>query len=258
MPDPAAREPIATRCTNHVAAAPPLSFAEALALERALLADAARSATASIPLRSVALWQTEQALILPSGMLRREAYDRAASSFKNLGWPLHERDTGGDLTPQFDGILNVTMTFVLKGGERSIATAYRRLTDPLIDHLARDYGIAASTASVVGAFCDGAYNIVVAGRKLAGTAQRWRLVSTPVSEPGGCQGATAVLAHAAILCSGDLAAALEAGNALLEAAGEARRISPSVHVRLADLAGSDHGTPSALAGALEAYFNRSD
>lgn len=244
------RGPCPIVCTNHLEAGPALAFADAMALERDLIAKAAAAAAEPAPALTVALWQTEQTLVLPSGMLRTEGFARAGEAFRGRGWPLLERDTGGDLTPQFDGVLNISMAFVLKGRERSIANAYRMLTDPLVHHLESRFGIPAYTASVPGAFCDGAYNLVVGGRKLAGTAQRWRLVTASA----GTEDATAVLAHAAMLCTGDLETALQAGNTLLAMAGETRRIDPSAHVRLADLIAAEKSAPAAVARSLSAFF----
>ncbi|MCB1385934.1 MAG: hypothetical protein KDJ80_08325 [Nitratireductor sp.] len=53
----------------------------------------------------------------------------------------------------------------------------------------RWFDVTAHSAACPGSFCDGAWNVVVEGRKLAGTAQRWR--ATPAGR--------VVLIHAAIL-----------------------------------------------------------
>lgn len=237
-------------CANYIASGAPLPFADAMQMERQLLAEASADyrSEGRRGLR-IALWQTPRAIVLPSGMLRRSGMERAAEEMAHAGWPVHERHTGGDLTPQFDGILNVSMAYVLLGAERSISVAYDRLTQPLISFLETVHGVAARTRAVPGAFCDGTYNLVVGGKKVAGTAQRWRLVN-----PGrDGDAATAVLAHAAILCNGDLGSALAAVNRFFAASGIDRRIDPGVHATLSDVVGADAGTPAALASAFANY-----
>ena len=58
----------------------------------------------------------------------------------------------------------------------------------------QEYGIAAVTGAARGSFCDGRYNVLVGGRKIAGTAQR------RVERRGG----GALLAQATLLVAPDL------------------------------------------------------
>ena len=218
-------------CENYVEDNRLLSFEKALLMERGML-DAVCEATArGQRYLHVSLWQSEQAIILPSGMSRREGIAAASQFSGRSGWPVYERDTGGDVTPQFGGVVNISMGFALYGEQRNIAAAYGRLTDPLIAFLKSEHGIDAYLASVKGAFCDGSHNLVVAGKKLAGTAQRWRLVKQGADQ----MPATGVLGHIVLLCGGELSGALSATNSFFEAAGIDRRIDPAVHVTLADL-----------------------
>lgn len=198
-----------------------------------------------------AVWQTEQSIILPSGMSRREGVEPAAQFLAQSGWPVFERFTGGDVTPQFDGVLNISLSFVLTARERNITAAYHRLTEPLVEFLKHDLGVSSYTSSVDGAFCDGAYNIVVAGRKIAGTAQRWRILKPCAS---GSPQATAVLAHAALLIGRDLGPALTAVNRFLEASGTERRIDPDAHASVAELAGPSMGEPGVFAARLARFL----
>ena len=64
-----------------------------------------------------------------------------------------------------------------------------------------------------GSFCDGRFNLAVAGRKLAGTAQSWRRVA----------GVPVVLAHAVIVVDADPQALTEAANAFERDLGSGRR-----------------------------------
>ncbi|MBU2581310.1 MAG: lipoate--protein ligase family protein [Alphaproteobacteria bacterium] len=231
-----------------------VAFGDALAMERAMLDGLANPAEVrDEQVVLAAIWQTERAIILPSGMSRRDGVAEAARRCAAAGWPVHDRATGGDVTPQFDGVLNISLGFVLSGTDRNIKAAYERLTAPLIGFLKREFGIVAYTSSVDGAFCDGAYNLVVGGRKLAGTAQRWKAIKAlHDAEPQE----TAVLAHAAVLLGGELDAALTAANEFFAAWGSERRINPSAHVTIAELAGGQAGEPHSFARSLAAFLSK--
>jgi lipoate-protein ligase A len=55
----------------------------------------------------------------------------------------------------------------------SLESAYQNLCAPLLDTLL-ECGIRADVGRVDGSFCDGRYNLTVHGRKIAGTAQKWK------------------------------------------------------------------------------------
>src|SRR5690606_25647972 len=108
------------------------------------------------------------------------------------GWPILLRDTGGEPVPQSPAVLNVALAYALPTGDdegRRIDSAYERLLEPLAVWLA-EHDLKPGCASVPGAFCDGRFNLTLEGRKVAGTAQRWRRSR---------DGRPAVLAHAALL-----------------------------------------------------------
>jgi hypothetical protein len=85
---------------------------------------------------------------------------------------------------------------------------------------------------VDGAFCNGDYNLVVDGRKLAGTAQRWRKMAP---HTGAAEDDFAVLVHAVILCDENLAALWQAGNHFYAQCDLEERIDPALHLSLAEL-----------------------
>ena len=239
-------------CSNYTEGDQTLSFSSALFMERRMLHDICEAIGRGerAPYQS-AVWQTEQSIVLPSGMSQRTGISAASQKSRLNGWPVHERDTGGDVTPQFSGVLNISIGFPLFTEQRNIATAYHVLTEPLIAFLRQEFSIESYLASVKGAFCDGAHNIVVGGKKLAGTAQRWRIV------PGvGDQSQkTAVLGHIAILCEGELDGPLHATNTFFEDAGIDRRVDESVHVTIAELAKQKNCLPKTIAHELSAFLN---
>jgi hypothetical protein len=217
-----------------------LSPSDGLARELALL-DAVvhgRVATGSL------VWRCTQSLVVPRRLSHRPHFTGACEALEAQGWPVVVRDTGGDLTPQAPGLINIALAFRQRRVPGAIRDSYLRLCQPLIDCLARQ-GIAAYCASVEGAFCNGDYNLVVDGRKLAGTAQRWRKMATGT---GAAADEFAVLAHAVILCDENLAALWQAGNRFYAQCDLAERIDPALHVSLAELlpAGTGQLIPQSL------------
>lgn len=226
----------------------PIAFNDALSHERHLL-DSVKDAPAGMCVALV--WRTPKAIIVPRGLPSRDYYPKACAAAQALGFALHERDTGGDLTPQGEGVVNLSLAYRLDGKQASIADAYVALTDPVLAFLKFSYGISARTASIPGAFCDGAYNVALGDKKLAGTAQKWKLL--------GGEGNTrrvSVLGHIAIMASNDLAPALDALNAFYEASGSERRVLPDRHVTLADVLGPARADAAWVARDLAEFLSR--
>ena len=222
-----------------------VSFAEAQRRERELLAGA----SSLLPgIAQVLIWRTEKAIIVPRGMPARDGFAEAALAMAARGFPVYERDTGGDLTPQSPGMVNLSMVFRLDGANPNIEAAYRRLVQPLIGFLVERYGLEADVCAVPGAFCDGAYNIAYQGKKLAGTAQRWRLIGGE-----GPSRKAAVLGHIALMADIDLVPAIEALNEFYSVAGIDRHIELTKHVTLAQFAGQGDARPDVIAAALACF-----
>jgi lipoate-protein ligase A len=161
------------------------------------------------------LWSTTNCLVAPKSLERLAGFDKASAAMVEKGWPVYRRSTGGGLTPQGPGILNLSVAFQVSPDKSDrIHAAYQRLCDPIMIMLKR-VGIETCLASVPGSFCDGPHNIVAAGRKLAGTAQRWRQLAGTTAE----RRSYAVLAHASILWEPDLSAMVHAVNDFFRTAG---------------------------------------
>ncbi len=177
----------------------------------------------------IAIWQTERCLVVPKRFSRNEYYARAAESSEARGWPVFIRSTGGDVTPQGAGTVNVTLAYTLPKGVRPvIEEQYDVLCRPIADHL-RSWEVTPEYASVEKSFCDGAFNISVGGRKMVGAAQRWRRKENPY-------GSHIVFAHALILVDADLDGGIAATNHLYEDCEMPDRVSRDVHVNLTSLA----------------------
>lgn len=226
-----------------------IPYGQALELERELL----RAIALGDGQPRFAVWRTQQALIVPRGMPGRAHFKTASRNAEAAGWPVYERDTGGDLTPQSPGIVNLSLVFRVDDVKPSIADAYRRLTQPVIAFLKAQYGLDAVTAAVPGAFCDGTYNIAVGGRKLGGTAQRWRMLNAVNSDT--INGTTelksaAVLAHVALMCTNSLAPAIGVLNTFYADLALDRHVDLDRHVILAECVSARDAEPADVAIAL--------
>lgn len=172
-------------------------------------------------------WQAEErALVLPSSMARGAGFSKVAQESAAAGWPVVARRTGGGITPQGPGVINLALAYPLdQNAPLSIEQTYGDICAPLISACA-SFGIVAGTGSVPHSFCDGAYNLEVGGRKLVGTAQRIQ---------NGAGARAAILAHALILIDLPLGAAVAAISALSQSLGGDNLFDAHAHVCLRDL-----------------------
>lgn len=175
------------------------------------------------------LWQAARGIVVPLSYQRdAQALERACGASADRGWPVRLRRSGGGAVPQGAGIVNLSLAYPLAGTAGTHAEAvYARLCRMLAGALAR-FGVEAEAAEVRGSFCDGRFNLAVAGRKIAGTAQYWRRRGD----------AHAVLAHALLIADADPAAITEPLNRFEADLGSARRYDPSVITSIAAEAGA--------------------
>ncbi len=191
-----------------------IATATALRREAVLLEDVARHPDHC----HLFFWQGAQSLVAPEKIGRNPGFERVSARLGHAGWPVHLRNTGGDVTPQGPGIVNVTLVYALPPGAADIAGSFERLCSP-IEHALGD---GASRGRIAGAFCDGAHNVLIGGRKFAGTAQRFRRCYTQRDR-------FAVLAHALMLIAPVTQAPITAINSFLRELGEPRVIRREAH-----------------------------
>ncbi|MEM8881992.1 MAG: protein ligase [Pseudomonadota bacterium] len=197
-----------------------LDAGDALAREMALL----QSVSAAPDERHLWVWQSPRALVAPRKLAAAQGFSEAAARMAAAGWPVHLRATGGDVTPQGPGIVNITHVYSIDRTRAfSIEAAYDRLCTPIETAL----GPGAARGWMPGAFCDGAHNVQFNGKKFAGTAMRFRPAT-------GDRSRMAVMAHALMLFAPPSQAAIDALNAFLGALGASRRIERSAHIGLPD------------------------
>ena len=172
-------------------------------------------------------WQpSDQALVMPRRLSRLPAFDLASRVSADAGWPVLLRETGGEPVPQSHATVNVALVYVAprsEGDHGRIENAYERLCQPLCEVL-REWGGVASLGEIDGAFCDGRYNVNLNGRKLVGTAQRWRQ-SQGGQRPVG-------LVHGAMLMDNERESMVAAVNRFNEACGLEQRVRAESHIAL--------------------------
>ncbi|MEO0782270.1 MAG: lipoate--protein ligase [Pseudomonadota bacterium] len=183
------------------------------------------------------LWQARApALVLPERYTKAAPFAAAANASAARGWPVIPRKTGGGITPQGPGVLSLALCFeVASGQSRAILASYAKIVDPMRAAFAQ-LGIAAEATPVQGSFCDGDYNLAVEGRKIVGTAQRWR-------------GRTCLI-HALLLTDLDLAPAVAALADFSADLGHDTVFRNDVHCRLADLLKTEQDPTQAAVDAL--------
>ncbi|WP_209037487.1 lipoate--protein ligase family protein [Mameliella alba] len=192
----------------------------------------------------VLLWSSETpSLVLPATLMRSPQVQDVAVQAKRAGIPVVTRRSGGGIVPQGPGTLNLALVFPAPPGFQ-LEDGYRLICHSLAEALTR-FDIRSTTGAREHSFCDGSWNVLVQGRKLAGTAQRWRSTGAgPI-----------VLAHAAILVSRPDAAHWTMMEQLHRAAfpGSAG-LRAGAHVALTEVMGArtrPEGFPGALARAAE-------
>lgn len=157
----------------------------------------------------VGVWTaSERSLVCPRAFGAKVGYGEGAAASASSGWPVFQRPTGGGVVPQGPMVVNLALAFDAPSGFK-IEDGYRLLVNVIRSGLG-SYGDRLGVSDTPDSFCDGAWNLTVGGRKLIGTAQRWR--------PSNHSPAR-VLAHAMILIRDEITPATQAVSTLHNALG---------------------------------------
>lgn len=201
----------------------PLTVEAGLQAEQDLLAAVCRGCQN----HGLLFWQpSNRALVMPRRLSRLPAFEHACERLDACGWPILLRETGGEPVPQSAAVLNIALVYSLpcsESDEGQIETAYRRLCQPICDLLS-ELGGTPSLGEVEGAFCDGRFNVNLNGRKLVGTAQRWR------QSQGGRR--PVALVHGALLLDNEREAMVAAVNQFNVICDLEQRCQTSSHIAL--------------------------
>ncbi|WP_095122648.1 lipoate--protein ligase family protein [Pseudomonas sp. Irchel s3f10] len=218
----------------------PLTIEAGLQAEQDLLA----SVCAGDAEFGLLFWQpSDRALVMPRRLNRLPGFDHACEVSAAGGWPVLLRETGGEPVPQSAATINIALVYApprSEGDLNRIETGYRRLCDPICQ-LLDELGGTASLGEIDGAFCDGRFNVNLDGRKMVGTAQRWRQ-SQGGQRPVG-------LVHGAMLMDNERESMVAAVNRFNEACGLEQRVRAQSHIALHE----KFNAPQALARLDELF-----
>tara|TARA_R110000824_G_scaffold84305_19_gene210375 strand:- start:304 stop:993 length:690 start_codon:yes stop_codon:yes gene_type:complete len=117
------------------------------------------------------IWENRNSLVTTRPIARRENFAEAAYLSARSGWPVHVRSSGGSTVIHRPGVLNISLA--VSGGTHRVQpnASYADLT-ALLQAAFQKLHIEAFVGPIVGAYCDGNYNLCLNGRKIAGTASR--------------------------------------------------------------------------------------
>ncbi|UYG09133.1 lipoyl protein ligase domain-containing protein [Halomonas sp. M4R1S46] len=186
----------------------------------------------------------DRALVMPRRHQRLAGFPDARDRLRQAGWPIQFRGTGGTPVPQGPAVVNLALAVRCRVGSSAahLEWGYHRLGDPWCDWLGA-LGVAdADLGPAPGAYCDGRFNVRLKGRKLVGTAQRWRRVR-------GCRD-MALLVHGAMQVDDTPAALVAVVNAFQAAIDDPQRFQAASHIALRD-ALPDLDVESAIPDLLE-------
>ena len=133
------------------------------------------------------IWTNQPCLVATRSQARLPGF---ADACRACDQPVAIRRSAGTTVAHHQGTLQLSLGLSRDG--IGIEEAYAALVDLMVRALAR-LGVAALPGAAAGAFCDGSHNLLVDGRKLAGTAA---FIATRA-------GRTASVAHAVIAIAGD-------------------------------------------------------
>ncbi|WP_122666890.1 lipoate--protein ligase family protein [Pseudomonas viridiflava] len=191
------------------------------------------------------LWRpNDRALVMPRRMSRLPGFVEASETLADSGWLILLRETGGEPVPQSSATVNIALVYAQPKSDPDrdrIEIAYRRLCQPILDVL-NELGGAASLGEVEGAFCDGRFNVNLDGRKMVGTAQRWR------QSQGGLR--PVVLVHGALLVDNERHDMVAAVNRFNEICEVEPRVRADSHIALREAFAAE-GVLERLASAYQ-------
>ena len=186
------------------------------------------------------LWQAPRGWVVPATYTHLPGW-----SGVTVDGELQVRASGGGLVPQGPGIWNLSLIWPAGPAGAADSTAvYHALCDRLAAAF-ETLGLEASAGAVEGSFCDGRFNLAIAGQKVVGTAQAWRRLA----------GQTVGLAHAVIVVDADPEDLARRANAVELALGHERRYRAEAMTSLRRESGSGADIEERVLHAIAAFMN---
>lgn len=149
-----------------------------------------------------ACWQANEGVCITAKEKRFADFDIANETFQQQGLEVAVRRSGGTTVPHGDGVLAITH-IAKSSGPKDISRAYLGFCSH-IQNVLSGLGFNTHVGAAIGAYCDGDYNVLIDGVKLAGTSQRWTRAGRDKTE--------IILNHAVLLVSNDSAKATQRVN----------------------------------------------
>ena len=178
--------------------------------------------------RRALAWVAPPALVFARREARCAGFRRGLAWAQARGLEVGVRLSGGSGVPIGPGTLNLALVAPLApNAALKVEEGYAELLGAARAILAPS-GLVVTAGEMPGAYCDGRFNLLAAGRKIAGTAQRVRQGPVPVR-----------LAHVALSLCADTGADMDRLNGFQAAAGLPERYDPGRAASAAELLGLD-------------------
>ena len=161
--------------------------------------------------RLAIIHQASHGISVPRSYQRNLHFETACRQLAATGLPVDVRLSGGGVVPQAAGVVNLHLAYPVHANYplQHVEAHYLGLCD-LIARALADSGVEATPEPVEGSFCDGRFNLAVAGKKIAGTAQYWRRNKAAAGVAGAPT--FSLLSHAVILVNADSSALTSMAN----------------------------------------------
>ncbi len=151
---------------------------------------------------SLAFWQQSRCLVVPHRWLFKPGIEAAQAHAAAEGWPVTFRRSGGACVFHGPGVLCVSGILASQHDAAPVDRVYEDFANGLGAAVSSMGASGVSVGPAPDAPCDGRFNLLVGGRKLAGLAMRRRMRD----------GRTVSLVHACLWLGGALDAPIEAIN----------------------------------------------
>ncbi|MFC7050885.1 lipoate--protein ligase family protein [Emcibacter nanhaiensis] len=194
----------------------------------------------------IRLWTNSPSIVVPTRDSRLPEFEQARTTMQQHGYEVAVRSSGGTAVLHNAQVLNASVIFrTPKADKVSMELGYQKLLD-LFDLLVPELAGRAYFASIPGAYCDGDYNLVIDGQKIAGTAQRIKSAGAHIDH-------RTILAHMSLLVTVDALQMEKVINLYYGALKSEVRVREGVSSSIDQFCTGDISCASIIAAFTEAY-----